>query len=388
MKILCVATKSPWPPNDGGRLALWLTLQGLAAAGHTLRLVAPVHSMPDARVLDMLRSVCEPVLVPVPPRSWVRAAAAALRHGTALTLARHRHVQVSAAVASSLREFAPDVVHVEQLQALAHCDAARGAGVAVVLRMQNVESALWEQVGRARWRFAPLRIEAARLRRDETRALATCSHTVALTGRDAIALRGPAHGEHRVTAIAPPFPPVLDAGPPQPGAPALALAGSAGWWPNRDGTRWCLDAVAPLLRKALPDARLHVFGGERVDAPGTIWHVAPDDARTAFPAGAIALVPLHIGSGIRMRILEAWARGLPVIATSTAAAGLAVTSGRELLIADTPHATVDAIATLARDPAACAALVAAGRDHLARHHDAQALTATLVAVYRAAIARR
>lgn len=191
-----------------------------------------------------------------------------------------------------------------------------------------------------------------------------------------------------MTAIAPPFPALLDAGPSQPGAPALALAGSAGWWPNRDGARWCLDTVAPLLRETLPDARLHVFGGEYPDAPGITWHAAPDDARTAFPAGAIALVPLHIGSGIRMRILEAWARGLPVIATSAAAAGLAVTSGRELLIADTPHATVDAIATLARDPSARAALVAAGRDHLARHHDAQALTAALVAVYRAAIAQR
>nr|WP_246387782.1 glycosyltransferase [Chiayiivirga flava] len=252
--------------------------------------------------------------------------------------------------------------------------------------MQNVESDLWAQVGRARWRFAPLRFEAARLRRDEARALAACACTVALTQRDAHALRALAPGA-RIVAIPPPFPATLDAGAPRPGAPALAVAGSAGWWPNRQGTRWCVQHVAPLLHAAVSDARLHVFGGTLVAARGVVWHRAPADARTAFPAGAIALVPLHIGSGIRMRILEAFARGLPVIATSTAAAGLQVVSGRELLIADTPEATVAAVGLLAGDPSLGTALVGNGSDYLRRMHDSAVLTAELVAVYRAAAER-
>lgn len=382
MKILCVATKLPWPPDDGGRLALWLTLQGLAAAGHRVRLIAPVASMPDTHALDVLREVCDPLPVPVRARGWAGAVAGALRRASALTVARHRHGAVAEAVRVSLRSFAPDVVHAEQLQAFAHCAAAHAAGVPVVLRMQNVESDLWAQVGHARWRFAPLRFEAARLRRDEARALAACTCAVALTQRDAHALRVLAPAA-RVVAIAPPFPATLDAGAPRPGAPALAVAGSAGWWPNRQGTRWCVQAVAPLLRAALPDARLHVFGGASVAADGIVWHPAPADAAGAFPAGAIALVPLHIGSGIRMRILDAWARGLPVIATSVAAAGLDVVAGRELLIADAPHDIVAAVRALAHDPALGAALVANGRDSLRRRHDAAARTAELVAVYRA-----
>lgn len=396
MKILCIATKSPWPPNDGGRLALWLSLQGLADAGHTVRLIAPVPAPPNADTLAALRRVCDPVLVTALPHPWPAALRDALLRNTALTVARHTHAAVRDAVAAALQTFGPDVVHVEQLQALAHATPAQAAGVPVVLRMQNVESALWRQVGAARLHLRPLRVEAARLRRDEAAALASCARTVTLTERDAEALRSIAPDAPSIVAVSPPFPATLDAGAPlaahQTAAPAriaqtivpLALAGSAGWWPNRDGTRWFLTNVAPLLRDHVPDARLHVFGGERVQRDDVTWHAAPDDARDAFPADAIALVPLHVASGIRMRILDACARGLPVIATSTAAAGLAATHGQELLVADTPQAMLDAITALVHDTALRQRLIAAGRSYLSTRHDPQRQTDALVAVYDAA----
>jgi glycosyltransferase involved in cell wall biosynthesis len=67
---------------------------------------------------------------------------------------------------------------------------------------------------------------------------------------------------------------------------------------------------------------------------GVETHPAPADSREAFAPGAILVVPLRIASGIRMKILEAWARGLPVVATPEAAAGLEAEDGRELLLAE------------------------------------------------------
>ena len=83
-----------------------------------------------------------------------------------------------------------------------------------------------------------------------------------------------------------------------------------------------------------------------------------------------------------MRVLEAWARGLPVVATSTAAAGLHVESGRELLLADTPVDFLEAFDRLRREPAYGAALVAAGRAYLTRQHDSQTLTQALLAEHQ------
>lgn len=387
MRILVVATKSPWPPRDGGRLALWLTLQGLAEAGHAVALVAPVEAGEDSNAaLAALRDVCEPTLVPVARRSWSAAAVEALRGGHALTVARHRHRAVETAVAQRVATWHPQVVHVEQLQAFANCSPARTARIPIVLRMQNVESSLWRQVGHARWRSRALLLEAQRLRADERRAIAACARTIALTQRDADALRDLAAVSHRsrIVAIPPPFPAQLPAAPATHGAPALVLAGSAGWWPNRAGTQWFVDAVAPALRAALPAAAIHVHGGDRVARDGIVWHPAPADATEAFPAGAIAIVPLHIASGIRMRILDAWARGLPVIATTTAAAGLDVVSGHELLIADSTDAMIDAVRKLVAEPALATALVAAGRAFLVQHHDARKLTTMLIDTYASA----
>ena len=159
MKILVVATKSPWPPIDGGRLALWLTLQGLAAAGHQLQLVAPVDQLADAycpHALAELATLCTPHLVVARRHGWLAAAWRALRDNAALTVARHRLDAVEQAVKHIAQSWQPDVIHVEQLQAFGN---AVTAGVPIVLRMQNVESSLWQQVALARWRSRPAHIQ-------------------------------------------------------------------------------------------------------------------------------------------------------------------------------------------------------------------------------------
>lgn len=392
MRILIVATKSPWPPRDGGRLALWLTMQGLAAAGHALCLVAPVDDDEQARALQEapeLRSVCEVCPVVAGKRNWGSALSRALVDGRALTVARHALPQVSRAVARCVDSWRPELVHMEQLQALANCDAAVVAGIPRVLRMQNVESALWAQVARARPWSLPLRMEAWRLRRDEVRALRSATRVVALTGRDAEQLRGlaPAAAETTVTAIAPPFPARWPSADAVCGEPAIVVFGSGGWWPNEDGLRWFMAAVMPLLRLRLPAARVHVYGGEPRPHAQVEWHAAPVDAIEAFPTGAIVALPLFIGSGIRMRILEAWSRGLPVVATPVAAAGLEVADGRELLIAADADAFAQALATLSRESALRARLVDAGRAYLQRQHDPALRTAALCALYAEACAQ-
>lgn len=331
----------------------------------------------------MLSTVCDPQLIPVPARSWPAAAAAALRSGRALSVARHHHAALEQAVADTVQDWRPDLVHAEQLQALANAAPARRAGVPAVLRMQNVESSLWQHVSTARIAAWPLRLEAQRLRRDEARALQSATRTLTLTARDAAAL-APLAAPQRVCAVAPAFPGELPPGTALETAPVVCVAGSGGWWPNRQALDWLLAGVAPRLAAAgLP---LHVFGSSPRPLPGVRWHAAPADAAAAFPAGAIAAIPLLIGSGLRMRLLEAWARGLPAVASSVAAAGLDVTHGREVLIADTPADFAAALLQLATQPQLAASLVRGGRAYLRQHHDPLLCTQALLREYEQALA--
>ena len=387
MRLLWVVTKAPWPPIDGGRLVVAHTLAALAARGHEIDLVAPydADAVDPREVVRQLASSCRAHLIAARPRSTPAAALASLASRTPLSIARHDHAALRTRVAELLQEARPDAVHAEQLQALTACTAAFATGVPVVLRCQNVESDLWHGFARRGRGGALASLEAGRLARFEARALRRATAAVALTADDAERLATLADGAP-VETIPAPFPARLAPGlPAESGHPAVATLGSAGWRPNEDGLAWLVREAWPAVRAALPDAVLHVYGEAGVAvAPGMVAHAAPTDSREAFPAGAICVVPLRWGSGVRMRILEAWARGVPVVATPEAAHGLDVRDGRELLVAATPADFAAAIERLHADPALARALVDAGRVRLAARHDPDAVAARLEEIYRGA----
>jgi hypothetical protein len=366
MRVLWVGTKAPWPPRDGGRLVAWLTLRALEDAGHTVTLVTPE----DGERRGLLSAS-------------LRAAAS----GLPVTAVRHALPSVAARVARWLETGAFDVVHAEQPHALAACADAFRRRVPVVLRAHNVETDLWRAAGDGPGARSFLaRGEAPRVLRWERAAVRQAAHTVALSEEDAARLRAIAGGGARVTVVPPAFPAALPAGAPLAGRPAVVVAGSAGWLPNERGALWFAREVWPAVSAALPEAHAHVFGGASFDLPRATWHPAPDDATDAFAAGSIQAIPLPFASGVRMRILDSWARGLAVVATSAGASGLGAADGRELLLADTPAAFAEAIGRLQREPALVGTLASHGRERLLARHDPQAVAAALARVYEAATA--
>lgn len=372
MNLLWVATKSPWPPLDGGRRLLAESLAALSGAGVRATLVAPGD--PAGADAEALARWCEPRLVPARLAGRVASGVRALAGDEPAALVRHRWPALAREVTTLVAERAFDAAVAEQLHALAPTAPARERGVPVVLRAQNVESDLWSAAA-ARARGLPavaLSREARRMATREAEAAAGCAAVVALSAEDAAGLSRLAGGRARIAVVAPPFPARLPAGEePLGGDPALVLFGSAGWLPNADAERWCLEAVWPAIRAARPGARLHRFGGGDLAAlagAGVIEHPAPAESATAFPAGAILLLPIRIASGVRLRLLEAWARGVPVVATAAAVAGLGVEPGRQALLAESPEEFAAAVARLAAEPELAARLVAAGRERLAREH--------------------
>jgi hypothetical protein len=385
MRILWVATKAPWPAVDGGRLAAAVTLEALRADGHEPTVVAPVHPRESDLVVAAARRAGWPRLILVPtapaPLAW-----AALRGSIGrlpVTVRRHALPKVRHAVAELMERERFDVAHAEQLQALGPLVEAERRHLPIVLRAQNVESDLWRGASRA----APvlgllLRREARRLAAWEGDAVRQSAATIALTAHDALRLAELSGVPGRVHHVPAPFPSRLPAAErPLPGSPAVVLFGSGGWRPNREGAGWFVGRVWPRVRAVLPQAVLHVLGLPVRAGAGICARPAPADSREAFPVGAILAVPLRVASGVRMKILEAWARGVPVVATPEAAQGLEATDRRELLLAREPEEFTLALRRLHQEPGLATALVAAGRDRLAARHGPGAVAARLVEVY-------
>jgi polysaccharide biosynthesis protein PslH len=419
MRILWVATKAPSPITDGGRAVMSATIDALAASGAcVVTVVTPLPAESD-RAGDgnatIVRFVQENVRF-IQQRSyfldWPNSIVRSLKSGRPVSIERHSHAALAARVAALMRDDPPfDVVHAEQLQALPIAEPARRAGVACVLRAQNVESAVWDAAANEApaWRGAAMRFEAGRLRRFEAAAIASVDATITLSADDAAALAAfaapaapsPAAAS-RITTIAPLVPPRWfddvdrlhsnpDAGAPA-ASPRFVWIGSAGWTPNDAARDWLLDDIWPAISARLPEASLHVFGAPASAArararEGIIWREAPRESAEAFTftSGAILLIPMRTAAGVRMRLLEAWARGVPVIASPAGVAGLDTEDGRDVLIAADARAFANAAARLSTEPSLRARLVHEGRATLARRHDPGKLAQATLDVYRQAM---
>lgn len=157
--------------------------------------------------------------------------------------------------------------------------------------------------------------------------------------------------------------------PPAEGGTVL-FVGTLDYLPNEDAVRWLGAAIAPRLRRLMPSVRIVVAGRAPEDlrkrmALDGIEHLsAPDDLREAYAAAGVAIAPLRGGGGTKLKVLEAWLHGRPIVATSHALRGLSAVPDRHALVADDADALAMACARVLRDPLLARRLAAEGAAHL------------------------
>jgi glycosyltransferase involved in cell wall biosynthesis len=147
----------------------------------------------------------------------------------------------------------------------------------------------------------------------------------------------------------------------------IGFIGAFGYRPNRDGVNWFIQRVWPRVRSQVPDAEFRIVGAEpdvgwqRIDRVTVLGHL--DQSCAELETWSCAVVPLLVGAGTRVKIAEAFARGLPVVSTSVGAFGYAVENGRELLLADRPEDFAAACVRVCLTPRLAETLGRFGRMH-------------------------
>ncbi len=165
---------------------------------------------------------------------------------------------------------------------------------------------------------------------------------------------------------------------PQP-EPRVIFVASFFYTPNRNGLSFLLDEVFPRVWAELPDTRLTLVGAGLPAMPGVDPRVEPvgfvEDLGAAYARASCAVVPLLQGGGTPLKFIEALAYGLPVVATPRAAAGLAVSDGRDCVIAEHGEQFAQALVGILRDGGL--ELARHGRELVAERYSIEALSALL-----------
>ncbi|HWD20896.1 MAG TPA: glycosyltransferase family 4 protein [Verrucomicrobiae bacterium] len=151
--------------------------------------------------------------------------------------------------------------------------------------------------------------------------------------------------------------------------PSVIFCGAMDYNPNIDALRWYFSEMHEPLRRAIPDLEFFVVGKNptpeilaHAQRPGVTVTGSVADVRPYYRRAWLQLVPLRIGGGTRLKIVESLAIGTPVISTTIGAQGLALEHNREILLADTTEAFVRETTRALRDAALRQQLEDAGRD--------------------------
>ena len=150
----------------------------------------------------------------------------------------------------------------------------------------------------------------------------------------------------------------------------ITFVGSFQHDPNVDAVRWLVRDIFPLIAVKIPDARLVVVG---MNPPADVVAMAPqnvqflgwvDDLQPIHARSRVSVAPLRYGAGVKGKVADAWANGVPVVMTMIAAEGMQVIPGETALLADDAEAFADAVAELYSDDELWRSVVVAGRAHV------------------------
>lgn len=260
-----------------------------------------------------------------------------------------------------------DIVQIDSLDLAAYLPELDGLPVVCV--HHNVESTLMHrraQIQPSGWRRAYLHFQARLLARLEKEWCERVDLNVTVSDADRIALHLQApHG--RYTTV----PNGVDIDQFQPAKAreeGIVSTGGLNWFPNADALEHFTQDILPRIRERRPNTRVRWVGraedeerqrlwaDERIELTGYV-----DDVRPYVQEGACFIVPLRVGGGTRLKILDAWAMGKAVVSTSVGCEGLVAVDGANILIRDDPAEFAEAVVQVLRDKALRERLGAAAR---------------------------
>ena len=362
MRILYISSYSPLPTTNGARMRLWTVLQAIANTGHQITLIAFGDPAEFRATEAQLRTVCADVelvpfqLIRMADNADYFSRLLAMFSSQPFLLRRFRSPEMRACLERRLSGGEFDVVICDNVPAAVNLP---DTPVPLVMNSCDVGHVLLQRYAEkernpAKKLYAQL--EATKVRKAEATAFGRGKFAMACSNDDAKVFRRLC--PNLQVFIVPNVVDVHEYEVAQAEDPdTIVFVGSMDSVPNRDALQYMVREILPLVQAQVPGVRLIAAGRNAapefrarfsqvraLEFTGTVPDIRPIIARAA-----VSVIPLRIGSGTRIKILESAAMGKAMVSTTLGAEGLDFVNGKEILIADDPQEFADNVTMLLRD---------------------------------------
>jgi glycosyltransferase involved in cell wall biosynthesis len=399
MHILFLTQVLPFPLDAGPKIRAYYTLRYLTEH-HRVTLLSFVRDTDQPQAIDHLRSFCEAVHTVPMTRSRVMDGWHLLRSlptSVPTLIARDERRAMKRKVEEVLGSHPPfDVVHADQLWMAPYALHGRrvkgnSAQPRLVLDQHNAVFQIPQRLAQHEpnpLKRAVLALEAHKLVRYEKNICRQFDEVVWVTEEDRVALdlqgESTASELPHSSSLQPPrssvIPICVDVEaqtliPRRPDAYRVTFLGGLHWPPNAEGILWLATHIWPEVSKRLPEACLTIIGkspprsllkmsSSSVEITGYVDNPVPYLEETA-----VFVVPLQAGGGMRVKIVEAWSRGLPIVSTPIGAEGVLTKHGENILLASSDNTFAEAVVSIFQQPDLASRLATGGRATAERRYD-------------------
>lgn len=397
MKTLFLAPQVPWPLDVGSKIRVHNFLRCYAEMGD-VTLVCFAENQSEAQAVSNLNQYCKRIFCfPLWPAQFAPEQQSR-KFGALMQLIRFKPritqffncPKLASQVESLIASEHFDIVHVERLFMVINADAAlrgrpRSGRPLLVLDIDDLES---EKIGRLAvlhsWRSMRKyfeMLEFLKLKAYERRILSQFDWVLVCSEKDRLYLvRSRRLPEIKVFSNGAEVSDcVLPSGARDDGS-TLVFLGAMNYQPNEDAALYFIESILPLIRERLPSIRLIVAGKSPSPRLRTLHNGRDllvtgyvEEKNQLFASCTVFVVPLRIGGGTRLKILETMAFGKPVVSTTIGCEGIDVKPVENILVADTPQDFAAACLNLLADETRRQALGRAGRELVERSYRWEAI---------------
>lgn len=384
MRILVLSHNTPFPPNKGDKIRAYHMIRGLAQH-HEVHLLSLSKDPADVRYLSDLRSVVKTAeIFPLKGLYSKIFALLCVLSPFPLTFGFFFSRGLRSAIAQKLRSEKFDLV-------FCFCSSTaqyvqKLASPPVIVDFVDIDSAKWAEYAEIKSfpKSLIFALECKRLRAWEAAIHRHSLATLLTTNRE----------RKRLLELAPEKPETINVVPngidvsqyagesPVSASPIVVFTGQMDYLPNIDAVVYFYHNVWPLIKKEIPFAEFQIIGRNpppelRETCPTAFISGEVDDVRPFLRRARVFVAPLRLSFGSQLKVLEAMASDVPVVATSNVVEGLLAVPDRDLLVADEPVQFAEKVLTLLRDEMLSKRIAGNAKAYVRENHDWSKISETL-----------